>query len=173
MFFYLPHVELMLMINTSTATFYRAIRSLDRIRLMKFPCQGIMCFIRLLLRWEYPMANQILAIAPYWLESAGTWVFDDEAVELVQEPFVSGVPEMIDELVAEIPNAKSGFRLLFSASPFPGFQRKMTRVREEAGGWWYSTAEPEAEGWLCPALFRYFDEAPEEIYVKAEAKTSD
>jgi hypothetical protein len=26
------------------------------------------------------------------------------------------------------------------------------------------------EGWLCPALFRYFDEAPEEIYVKAEAK---
>ena len=28
----------------------------------------------------------------------------------------------------------------------------------------------QAEGWLCPALFRYFDEAPEEIYVKAEAK---
>jgi hypothetical protein len=120
------------------------------------------------------MANQVLVIAPYWLESVGTWVFDDEAVELVQEPFVSGVPEMINDLVADIPNAKSGFRMLFSGEPFPGYQQKMTRVREETGGWWYSTDEPNAEGWLCPALFRYFDQAPKEIYVKAEAKsTSD
>ena len=114
------------------------------------------------------MANQILVIAPYWLESAGTWVFDDDAVDLVQEPFVSGIPEMIDELVADIPNAKRGFRLLFSASPFPGYQRKLTRLREELGGWWYESNQPKGEGWLCPALFRYFDEAPEEIYVKAE-----
>jgi hypothetical protein len=116
------------------------------------------------------MANQILVIAPYWLDSVGTWVFDDEAVDLVQEPFVSGVPTMIDDLVADIPNARSGFRLLFSAAPFPGFQRKLEWVREEMGGNWYRADEPQAEGWLCPALFRYFDEAPKEIYVKAEAK---
>ena len=24
------------------------------------------------------------------------------------------------------------------------------------------------EGWLCPALFRYFDDAPESLYIKAE-----
>jgi hypothetical protein len=30
-----------------------------------------------------------------WLDLVGTWVFDDEAVDLVQEPFVEGVPEMI------------------------------------------------------------------------------
>jgi hypothetical protein len=116
------------------------------------------------------MANQILAIAPYWLDSVETWVFDDDAVDLVQEPFVSGIPEMIDDLVADIPDARRGFRLLFSPVPFPGYQRKLTRVREEFGGWWYSTDEPESEGWLCPALFRYFDEAPDDIYVKAEAK---
>jgi hypothetical protein len=28
----------------------------------------------------------------------------------------------------------------------------------------------ESNGWLCPALFHYFDEAPEEIFVKAETK---
>jgi hypothetical protein len=118
------------------------------------------------------MPNQILVIAPYWLEAAGTWVFDDPAVGLNQEPFVEGVPEMIDYLVADIPEARNGFRLLFSASPFPGYQRTLTRLREEFGGWWYACDEPPTEGWLCPALFRYFDEAPEEIYVKAEAKTS-
>lgn len=64
------------------------------------------------------MANQIVVIAPYWVEEFGAWVFDDPRVGLVQEPFVSGVPEMIDFLVKDIPNARSGFRLLFSASPF-------------------------------------------------------
>ena len=116
------------------------------------------------------MPNQILVIAPYWLEQAQTWVFDDPAVGLVQEPFVAGIPEMINELVRDIPDARRGFRLLFSASPFPGYQQKAVRVRPEAGGWWYRTEEPAAEGWLCPALFRYFDQAPEELYVKAEPK---
>ena len=70
------------------------------------------------------MANQIMVIAPYWLDDAGTWVFDDEAKDLTQEPFVQGIPQMIDGLVAEIPNAGTGFRLLFSASPFPGYQKR-------------------------------------------------
>jgi hypothetical protein len=116
------------------------------------------------------MPNQIMVIAPYWLDEVGTWVFDDPATDLKQEPFVEGIPEMIDDLVAAIPHARSGFRLLFSAAPFSGFQRKITRLRQDLSGWWYASDEPKAEGWLCPALFRYFDEAPPEIYVKAEAK---
>lgn len=112
--------------------------------------------------------NQIRAIAPYWAESLQTWVFDDPAVGLVQEPFVCGIPAMIDDLVAEIPGARQGFRLLFSASAFPGFQRKLAWVREEMGGNWYRADRPLVEGWLCPALFRYFDTAPEELFVKAE-----
>ncbi len=112
------------------------------------------------------MSNQIQIISPYWLH--GTWVFDDPVVGLTQEPFVCGVPEMIDDLVADIPTARQGFRLLFSARPFPGFQRKLTWVREEMEGNWYKADEPPMEGWLCPALFRYFEAAPAELYVKAE-----
>jgi hypothetical protein len=40
-------------------------------------------------------------------------VFDDPAVGLKAEPFVSGIPEMIDALVQDIPQADRGFRLLF------------------------------------------------------------
>lgn len=116
------------------------------------------------------MANQIMVIAPYWLEDAKLWVFDDPATGLKQEPFVEGVPEMIDNLVVDIVNAQSGFRLLFSEAPFPRYQQKLNRVREECSGWWYAADDPPIEGWLCPAMFRYFDEAPNEIYVRAEAK---
>lgn len=112
------------------------------------------------------MPNQIQVIAPYW--SAGTWVFDDPSTGLVREPFVQGIPEMIDDLVRDIPNAQQGFRLLFSPSPFPGFQRRLEWVREEMEGNWYRADEPPVEGWLCPALFHYFESAPPELYVKAE-----
>ena len=66
------------------------------------------------------MANAIHVIVPY--RHASTWVFDDPRVGLSQEPFVSGIPEMIDTMVANIPNAEKGFRLLFASEPFPGYQ---------------------------------------------------
>lgn len=112
------------------------------------------------------MSNALHVIAPYWYE--GTWVFDDPVVDLVREPFVAGVPEMIHGLVREIPNARQGFRLVFSDRPFPGYQQELIWDREEFEGNWYRTDEPPAEGWLCPALFKYFATAPARIYVKAE-----
>ena len=112
------------------------------------------------------MSNAIHVIAPYW--SHGTWVFDDPLRGLRAEPFVSGVPEMIDDLVRDIPDARSGFRLLFAPGPFPGYQRVFHLSRQEFGGNWYRCDDPPAEGWLCPALFKYFDEAPPAIYARAE-----
>ena len=55
------------------------------------------------------MANAIHVIVPYW--HASTWVFDDPRAGLSQEPFVSGISEMIDTIVENIPNAEKGFRL--------------------------------------------------------------
>jgi len=112
------------------------------------------------------MANVLTVIQPYW--HVNTWVFDDESKGLDKEPFVQGIPEMIDYLVKDIPNARSGFILLFSSQPFAGYQAELTRVREENGGCWYNVKDLGAEGWLCPALFRYFDAPPELIYIKAE-----
>ncbi len=102
------------------------------------------------------MPNQINVIAPYWLDSVQTWVFDDERVGLVQEPFVSGADTFLSFLVENIPEARSGFRLLFSTAPFPGYQQKLTWDREEMSGNWYRSEEPPMEGWLCPAPFSVF-----------------
>jgi len=111
-----------------------------------------------------------LAINPYWSDELLTWAFDDPTVGLEKEPFVWGAPAIIDLLVAGIPNARDGVRLLFSDSPFPGFQRSLTLKRQENGGGWYRLGDSQMEGWLCPALFMYFSEAPPRIYVRAEAK---
>jgi hypothetical protein len=114
-----------------------------------------------------PPTNALLVIQPYL--SHGTWVFDDPAVGLVREPFVSGIPQMIDDAVKNIPNAQNGFRLIFSTGPFPGYQVELTLVREEYGGNWYREEGRNREGWLCPALFKYFSKAPQKIYAKGEA----
>jgi hypothetical protein len=114
------------------------------------------------------LANTIFLVCPYRYH--GTWVFDDPRVGLVREPFVAGIPEMIDKLVKDMPDAEKGFRLLFSATPFPGHTIKVVWRRAEAGGNWYYCEEYDSEGWLCPALFRYFKEAPKELYIRAEKK---
>ena len=116
-----------------------------------------------------PPANAIMVISPY--DYNGTWVFDDPRVGLVREPFVAGVPEMIDHLVADIPNAKDGFRMTFSAKPFPGYQEKLTWLRGDMEGNYYVLEDPPMEGWICPAMFKYYEQPPREIYVKAEPKS--
>jgi len=99
----------------------------------------------------------------------GTWVFDDPAVGLKREPFIAGIDSMIDKVVADVPNAERGFRVIFSASPCPGYTLNLEWRRSESSGNWYYCGGFAMEGWLCPALFKYFAAAPGEIYVKAEA----
>ena len=112
------------------------------------------------------MSNQINVIHPYkW---NGQWVFDDAEKGLDKEPFVAGADVVLDVLTVEMPNASQGFNLVFSNAPFPGADVEFQREEKENGGWWYSYTVPATGGvivgWLCPAIFKYFDEAPERIY---------
>ena len=113
-----------------------------------------------------PRSNAIMIISPY--RHQGTWVFDDASVGLVKEPFEAGVPEMIDVLVQDIPDADQGFRLLFSARSFPGYQKELKWLRGDSGGNFYAFDDPPMEGWICPAMFQYYSEAPKSLYVKSE-----
>ena len=118
------------------------------------------------------MANAINVIYPY--KNSGMWVFDDERVGLDREPFVAGADAMIDQVLAqkEIKNPEKGFRLVFSAGEFPKYDVRFDWVREGDGGNWYKSEEFKMEGWLCPALLKYFDEAPKHIYERFENKSS-
>ena len=110
--------------------------------------------------------NVINVIAPY--KHLGMWVFDDPRVGLVQEPFVSGADTMIDRVVRDIPDADKGFTLVFSGSAFPGSQFSLQWRRADGTGNWYHSPELDMEGWLCPALLRYFAEVPHVIYAQVK-----
>jgi hypothetical protein len=114
--------------------------------------------------------NTISVVHPYKYE--GQWVFDDATVGLVKEPFVAGIDRMINQLVAHIPDADKGFRILFSATPFPGHNVELEWRREEVGGHWYYCAKLDMEGWVCPAMFKYFETAPVELYARVEPKSA-
>ncbi|MDB5349683.1 MAG: hypothetical protein JWN86_930 [Planctomycetota bacterium] len=114
--------------------------------------------------------NSIMVIHPY--KTGGVWAFDDPEAGLVREPFVSGADTVIERLVESLPGAEGGFTLFFSAQPFPGYQAEFAWRRQEMGGNWYFSPAHQIEGWLCPALFKYFPTAPERLYVQVKPRTA-
>jgi hypothetical protein len=111
--------------------------------------------------------NAINVISPY--KQHGQWVFDDARVGLEREPFVAGADNLIDRAVTHIPSADRGFTLIFSGAPFPSHQYRLDWRRGEGDGNWYYSTDFDMEGWLCPALLRYFSEAPKHLYVQVKA----
>ena len=108
--------------------------------------------------------NTINVIKPYkW---HGIWVFDDPAKEINKEPFVAGADAVLDYLSATLNSNSESFLLLFSDTQFPGHTHKAIWQREDEGGNWYQLAA--MQGWLCPALLKYFDDAPSVIYLQCK-----
>ena len=115
-----------------------------------------------------PSNNSIQVIHPYF--DNGLWVFDDDAVGLVKEPFVAGADLIMDRLAEWVPDASNGFTLVFSELPFPGHQVSLEWMHEECGGNVYRCNELDMIGWLCPALLKYFAEAPQQIHAEVRPR---
>lgn len=92
-----------------------------------------------------------------------TWVFSDEKVGLVDEPFVSGFPEIINVYV---PHDVKTFNLTFSDYPFPAYTTVVQRQEQQYDGWWYLNQQSGLRGWLCPALYKYYSTPPLNVYVR-------
>lgn len=108
--------------------------------------------------------NQIHTIHPY--KYHGQWVFDDKSKGLDKEAFVSGADVILDELAKHLLDYEKGFTLLFSSSMFPSSTTSLFWERKEMNGNWYYSELLDMSGWLCPALFKYFDTAPKNIYIQ-------
>lgn len=81
------------------------------------------------------MQNAVYSIRPYRYQ--GMWVFDDDRAGLVKEPFVMGIPEIIDLAVQHLPDAQKGFTVLFNNTGLPSPDLVLKKLNEDAGGNWY------------------------------------
>lgn len=131
-----------------------------------------MNMLKNLFKKKIPVSNQIMVIHPYLWE--GTWVFDDADTGLKKEALVAGIPEIIAQATSDagIKNPEKGFTIIFSKDFFPGHQVRLdlSETQEDECGTWYEWKEKKLKGWLCPALFKYFPEAPKSIYCQVKEK---
>lgn len=112
--------------------------------------------------------NAIRVIHPYWHE--GQLCFDDEKAGLVREPFVAGADWVLHLLSSRVEGCGQEFTLLFSDQEFPGAQTRVDWVRDEYGGATYVCEEFGENGWLCPALLKYFVVPPKKIWLQIKKK---
>jgi len=97
----------------------------------------------------------------------GTWAFTDTARGLVHEPFVCGIPEIIDHFIQHFGDtSRKKHVLTFSDRTFPSSQGALIKGAPYSGGAWYSYKD--MEGWLCPATLKFFNEMPETLFVSVD-----
>lgn len=109
--------------------------------------------------------NTLNVIKPYKWETI--WAFDDEDKGLKAEPLVEGADTLLDLVTGGADECK----IMFASGPFPSHQfmielKGPNMVNDEEYGNFYHSPTHEHDLWLCPALLKYFDEAPDKIYVK-------
>jgi hypothetical protein len=115
--------------------------------------------------YSVAMNNTLHKIHPY--KHNGNWVFDDDRFGLSREPFVFGADSVISSLAAMELGRVERFTLLFGSVPMPNchvFKCRSENPDKESGAEYY-WPEQRAHFWLCPALYHYFDQLPEKIYV--------
>ncbi len=103
------------------------------------------------------------------------WVFDIPFAGISDEPFVDGIPEIIEDYLLKsklLSTAqKYGVTVLFSGAKRKpkefghGTYFKLTKLHTENGGCWYKDNISGFEGWLCPNLYQYFASSPQQIHV--------
>jgi hypothetical protein len=111
--------------------------------------------------------NTINSISPY--KSGGGWVFDDKSRGLYGEAFVSGIPNIITNMLSMENIIADNFTVIFSQIKFPGAKYVLEKISGNIGsGTTYSIelGGNILSGWLCPALGKYFTKSPKKIYIQ-------
>ncbi len=110
-----------------------------------------------------------------WNTYTSSWCFDIPVMGIENEPFVSGMDDIIDKQLLgakKLDKAKKrGICVLFSgAFSKPenfehGYYFNIKKQKEDNGGCWYCEPKSKYEGWLCPNLYQFFAKAPETIHI--------
>lgn len=106
------------------------------------------------------------------LSDNGMWVFDYAPLNVKDEPFVAGIPQIIEyhlqkKGMLDVAREK-GFSVKFSANPDADLRKDIVLefLRHDSGGADYADQASGMEGWLCPVLCTFMGTPPSTIYVE-------
>lgn len=106
--------------------------------------------------------SSIFLIKPYKIKDS--WFFDDQKRDIYERPFAKGVNSILQGVSDDLKTER--IKIIFSSSPFNGYQYSFTCMKPEESGYWYKCDQTSNNGWLRSGLFKYFDRAPEKLYVQ-------
>lgn len=104
-------------------------------------------------------AHNTVNILHLYRTESGVWCFDDKDLDIVGEPFVGTINDMIDMYVDGATRAD----VWISSSPLPDYTVKLNKIEKGLEGT-YELDGFEIVGWLCPCTLQYFPSYPENIY---------
>lgn len=100
------------------------------------------------------------------------WVFDDEDQGLFAEGLVEGIDTILDLYTKEHNiDASKGLDVIFDDKKIDSYDIMLEKTEEiqndgrQYGNMYYCDRYG-IEGWLCPSLYLYFNDAPKRIYIK-------
>ena len=100
-------------------------------------------------------------------KNINTWLFDDIKKDIREEAFVEGSSELITEIQSRAALSENTLTITFSDKPFLESHHMLLWKSSRDEGTWnqYYSKDLNMENWLCPVLLKYFDTAPEKLYV--------
>jgi len=115
--------------------------------------------------------NAMMSLNLY--KKGSTWMFDDATNNIVAEPFVLGMSEIISEY---LPKGAEECTAIFSLNKFPNCNTLTLDVEDSGGGWYTVTDTTNTatsnikgmQGWLCPVTRVYLNTIPKNIYYKIQ-----
>ena len=115
--------------------------------------------------------DNIQCIYPYYDENMGLWVFDDAEKNLQKEALIEGIDDMLDYMVKEKGLKERKLGVAFSNTEIQNHDVLLELIEPadpngRINGNMYRWTKNQINGWLCPSLYKYFEEAPKKLYMK-------
>jgi hypothetical protein len=102
-----------------------------------------------------------MTIEPYRIGNM-QFAFDDPVTGLVREPFIGNANYHLDKFAGKRNNCS----IAFSSTPIPDYDVKLELLDTHIIMGSNYKDEEDRTVWLCPALFKYFKDAPQYLYIK-------
>lgn len=117
------------------------------------------------------MPNKLFTLSAFFKD--GLWMFNDPRRDIYEEPFIAGADIMFDVMSKRIDRPEINFCfILFANAPLPTCDVHAKHLKPDGyGGHVYCVKQFTDqligfEFWLCPALLKFFPEAPKDLFVK-------